>query len=71
MNLVEKLKGDNAKLPPKHSIRAILVAWLGSFLAINAVTLLPNTFSTAIVLGSFGASCVLIFGFPGVPFSQP
>jgi CBS-domain-containing membrane protein len=71
MNLFEKLKGDNAKLPPKHSIRAILVAWLGGFLAISAVTLLSNTFSTALVLGSFGASCVLIFGFPDVPFSQP
>ncbi len=71
MNLFEKIKGDNAKLPPKHSIRAILVAWVGGFLAIGAVTLLSNTFSTALVLGSFGASCVLIFGFPDVPFSQP
>jgi CBS-domain-containing membrane protein len=71
MNLFEKLKGENAKLPPKHSIKAILVAWLGGFLAISAVTLLSNTFSTALVLGSFGASCVLIFGFPDVPFSQP
>jgi CBS-domain-containing membrane protein len=71
MNLFEKLKGDNAKLPPKHSIRAILVAWIGGFLAISAVTLLSNVFSTALVLGSFGASCVLIFGFPDVPFSQP
>ncbi|WP_310427479.1 HPP family protein [Chamaesiphon sp. VAR_48_metabat_135_sub] len=71
MNLFERLKGDNTKLPPKHSIRAILVAWLGGFLAISAVTLLSNTFSTALVLGSFGASCVLIFGFPDVPFSQP
>ena len=71
MNLFEKLKGDNAKLPPKHSIRAILVAWLGGFLAISSVTLLSNTFSAALVLGSFGASCVLIFGFPDVPFSQP
>ena len=71
MNLFEKLRGDNAKLPPKHSVRAILVAWLGGFVAISAVTLLSNTFATALVLGSFGASCVLIFGFPDVPFSQP
>jgi CBS-domain-containing membrane protein len=71
MNLLEKLKGSNSKLPPKHSIRSILVAWLGGFLAISAVTLLSNTFSIALVLGSFGASCVLIFGFPDVPFSQP
>jgi CBS-domain-containing membrane protein len=71
MNLLGKIKGDNAKLPPKHSIRAVLVAWIGGFFAISAVTLLSNTFSTALVLGSFGASCVLIFGFPDAPFSQP
>ncbi len=67
----EKLKGDNAKLPQPHSGKAIIFAWLGGFLAISAVTILSNTFSLALVLGSFGASCVLIFGFPDVPFSQP
>ena len=71
MNLLKKLKENDAKLPLKHSIRAILVAWLGGFLAISVITLLSNTFSTALVLGSFGASCVLMFGFPDVPFSQP
>lgn len=71
VNLFEKVKGDKAQLPPKHSIRTILVAWVGGFLAIGAVTLLSNTLSIGLVLGSFGASCVLIFGFPDVPFSQP
>jgi CBS-domain-containing membrane protein len=71
MSFFEKLKGDNTKLPPKHSARAIILAWLGGFVAISAVALLSNTFSVALVLGSFGASCVLIFGFPDAPFSQP
>lgn len=71
MGFFEKIKGDKNKLPPKHSMRAILVAWVGGFLAISAVTILSNTFSVGLVLGSFGASCVLIFGFPDVPFSQP
>jgi CBS-domain-containing membrane protein len=71
INFFEKLKGDNAKLPQPHSGKAIIFAWLGGFLAISAVALLSNTFSIALVLGSFGASCVLIFGFPDVPFSQP
>jgi CBS-domain-containing membrane protein len=71
MNFFDKIKGDKSKLPPKHSMRAILVAWAGGFLAISAVTLLSNTFSVGLVLGSFGASCVLIFGFPDAPFSQP
>ena len=67
----QKLKGDNTKLPAKHSARAIILAWLGGFLAISAVALLSNTFSATLVLGSFGASCVLVFGFPDAPFSQP
>ncbi|MDZ8083725.1 MAG: HPP family protein [Nostoc sp. DcaGUA01] len=71
INLFEKLKGDNTKLPPKHSAKAIILAWLGGFLAISAVALLSNTYSVPLVLGSFGASCVLVFGFPDVPFSQP
>ena len=71
INFFCKLKGDNTKLPPKHSARAIILAWLGGFLAISAIALLCNTFSVALVLGSFGASCVLVFGFPDVPFSQP
>ncbi|MBP5972515.1 HPP family protein [Brasilonema sp. CT11] len=67
----QKLKGDNTKLPAKHSARAIIFAWLGGFLAISAVVLLSHTLSVALVLGSFGASCVLVFGFPDAPFSQP
>lgn len=71
INFWQKLKGDHTQLPPKHSARAIILAWLGGFLAISAVAILANTLSVALVLGSFGASCVLVFGFPDVPFSQP
>jgi len=69
--LFQKLKGDHAPLPSKHSAKDILLAWLGGFLAMSVVALLSNTFTIALVLGSFGASCVLVFGFPDVPFSQP
>ena len=40
-------------------------------LAIAAVAALTDFLSVALVLGSFGASCVLMFGHPDVPFSQP
>jgi CBS-domain-containing membrane protein len=70
-DMLQKLKGDRAKLPPKHSARSILLAWLGGFLAISAVAILSDKLSLTLVLGSFGASCVLVFGFPDVPFSQP
>ena len=31
----------------------------------------PVLLSLSLLLGSFGASCVLVFGFPDLPFSQP
>jgi CBS-domain-containing membrane protein len=71
MSFLSKLKGDNAPLPPKPSTKAVALAWLGGFLAIAAVTSLNDFLSVALVLGSFGASCVLVFGYPDVPFSQP
>ncbi|MEM7196576.1 MAG: HPP family protein [Pseudomonadota bacterium] len=71
MSLIKKLKGDGAALPPKPATRSILFAWIGGFLAISAVALLDDALSSVLVLGSFGASCVLVFGFPHLPFSQP
>lgn len=71
MTFFEKLKGDGAPLPPKPNNKAIALAWAGGFLAIAAVALLTDALSVALVLGSFGASCVLVFGYPDVPFSQP
>jgi CBS-domain-containing membrane protein len=47
------------------------LAWLGGFVAIATVAALSNALSAVLILGSFGASCVLIFGYPDVPFSQP
>lgn len=66
-----KLRGDRADLPPKPSWRDVALAWFGGFLAISAVAGLTDAFSAALILGSFGASCVLVFGYPDVPFSQP
>ena len=71
MSFLSKLKGDSAPLPPQPSTKAVALAWLGGFLAIAAVASLNDFLSVALVLGSFGASCVLVFGYPDVPFSQP
>ncbi len=70
-SFIKKLKGDNAPLPPKPTNKSVGLAWLGGFFAISAVALLTNFVSVALVLGSFGASCVLVFGYPDLPFSQP
>ena len=71
MSFLEKLKGDGAPLPPQPALKVVALAWMGGFLAIAAVAALTDFLSVALVLGSFGASCVLVFGYPDVPFSQP
>jgi CBS-domain-containing membrane protein len=71
ITLLSKLKGDGATLPPQPAVRVVALAWLGGFLAIAAIAALADTLALALVLGSFGASCVLVFGYPDVPFSQP
>ena len=68
---LKKLKGDGAQLPPQPSNKSVALAWLGGVLAIAAVAALTDFLSVALVLGSFGASCVLVFGYPDAPFSQP
>ncbi len=68
---ISKLRGDGAALPPAYSLKGIALAWLGGFLAISVVAGLAQNLEAALVLGSFGASCVLAFGFPDAPFSQP
>lgn len=71
MHYFDKFKGQGATLPPKASYKEIIFAWLGGFLAIALVGFVTQTFDLLVVMGSFGASCVLLFGFPKSPFSQP
>ena len=71
MNLLEKIRGDSATLPPRAAGKAVALAFVGGFLAIAVIVLLAQGMHLALVLGSFGASCVLVFGYPDVPFSQP
>ena len=71
LELLRKLRGDAAALPPRASARQIALAWLGGALAIACVASTADWLSLSLLLGSFGASCVLVFGFPDLPFSQP
>ena len=69
--LIQKLRGQGAALPARPPLRAIALAWLGGALAIATVALAGQQWALSLILGSFGASCVRVFGFPDVPFSQP
>lgn len=61
------------KQPPRIRLRQVLAAWLGAFGGIAALVLLVELFPRMqlLVIGSFGASAVLLFAAPRAPFSQP
>lgn len=67
---LRKMRGG-AKVPPRPSVRAVVLAWLGGFIAIGTIASITASTHATLVLGSFGATCVLVFGFPESPFSQP
>jgi CBS domain-containing membrane protein len=59
-----------------HNSSWILWSGLGSFLGLWAVSWINSAVNLAatdqvLLIGSFGASAVLIYGVPHVPFSQP
>ncbi len=66
-----KMRGDGAPLPPPASLQTIVLAGLGGCIAIASLGLLTDRLSLALLLGSFGASSMTVFGFPELPFSQP
>ena len=71
MSRIFRLFQGGGNLPERVSAAKIALAGLGGFLAIAAVAALSQASGMLLILGSFGASCVLIFGFPQSPFSQP
>jgi len=71
MNYLKKFKGQNIALAKMPDIKDILFAWLGGFIAIGIIGYFTSSYDNLLVMGSFGASCVLIFGFAKSPFSQP
>lgn len=68
------MKGETGS-PPRVSVVEILWSWLGAFLGISAVSYchfnLLNDTDTLMIIGSFGASAVLIYGAPRSPLAQP
>lgn len=70
--LFSKMKGEGGTVTaPSPTYKNVALAWLGGVLAIAALAQAGEQLSLSLMLGSFGASCVLVFGFPDVPFSQP
>lgn len=65
-----KMRGGGA-CPPRANLRHIGISWMGGCLAIGVIAYMASITHAMLMLGSFGATCVLVFGFPESPFSQP
>jgi len=70
-----RMRGQG-KCAPRHSFSWIFWSWVGSFAGILLVASMDNLFAipatdNIFLIGSFGASAVLIYGTPHVPYAQP
>ncbi len=74
MNFLQKMKGTTQS-PPAVGLVEVLWSWAGSFLGIGAVSLihykLLDQTDLMMIIGSFGASAVLIYGAVRSPLAQP
>lgn len=69
-----KMRGVQ-KCPSRPGLSEIFWSWFGAFLGIGLVGWLDHYFLSpmdlALIIGSFGASAVLIYGAIGSPLAQP
>ena len=74
MNYFKKMKGIT-KSPPMVSFPEIVWSWIGAFIGIGAVSYINYNMiektDFVMVIGSFGASAVLIYGAIRSPLAQP
>ena len=72
---LSKMKGSTRGSPPRVSNEEILWSWIGAFLGISGVALASHLFfegrDMSLMLGSFGASAVLVYGAVRSPLAQP
>jgi CBS-domain-containing membrane protein len=72
---LRKWRGTTAGAPPRVSHEEIFWSWVGASLGIGLVaatgSLLLTAASLPWMVGSFGASAVLVFGAPRSPLAQP
>ena len=70
-----KMKGSTRGSPPRVSNQEIFWSWIGAFLGISAVAWLDHFYfegsDLSLMVGSLGASSVLIYGAIRSPMAQP
>ena len=74
MNFLKKMKGTTQS-PPRVGISEAAWSWLGAFLGISLVGLVQSLFvdqvGQGLLIGSFGATAVLVYGAIRSPLAQP
>jgi len=73
---LRKMRGTTRSSPPRVSNSEILWSWIGAFLGISAVAgmdllILTEGGDHLPLIGSLGASAVLVYGAPRSPLAQP
>jgi CBS-domain-containing membrane protein len=75
MPYLRKMRGTTRGSPPRVSDAELVWSWVGSFLGIGAVALVSHVLAPVLdqglMIGSLGASAVLVFGAPRSPLAQP
>lgn len=70
-----KWRGTTAGGPPRVSNEEVFWSWVGAFIGIGLLAWLGATFfaphDLPLMIGSFGASAVLVYGAPRSPLAQP
>jgi CBS-domain-containing membrane protein len=70
-----KMRGTTRGSPPRVSNSEIVWSWVGGFLGIGAVAGVGHLFfagtDLTLMIGSFGASAVLVYGAVRSPLAQP
>ena len=73
-NYFRKMKGES-KSPPAVNWQEILWSWIGSLIGVTLVAFLEHYFfknsDLVMIIGSFGASAVLVYGAISSPLAQP
>lgn len=70
LSLIEPWRGGGV-VPPRAPVGRVVRAGIGGAIALALIGYAAGASGLPLVLGSFGATCVLVFGFPESPFSQP
>lgn len=76
IDYLEKIRGGGKQPPPRAPLHEIFWSVVGSFIGIYLIYYIGHYHDLQLedlifLVGSFGASAVLIYGVPNSPYSQP